>query len=93
MTRRQLLAVALAAALIAGCNRAAAPAAKTEAEPPTLDITSWTDKTELYMEHPPLVNGQTVRFAVHLTRLGDFSALNAGRPSIVMTPESGSVTG
>ena len=41
------------------------------------------------MEHPPLVAGQTVRFAVHLTQLADFSALNAGRPSIEMTPETG----
>jgi RND family efflux transporter MFP subunit len=54
-----------------------------------LNVTSWTDKTELYMEYPPLVTGQTVRFAVHLTKMGDFSALNAGRPSIQMTPESG----
>ena len=59
------------------------------AEPPTLDVTSWTEKTELFMEHPPLVAGQTVRFAVHLTQLADFSALNAGRPSIEMTPETG----
>ena len=46
-------------------------------------------QTELFMEYPPLVAGQTVRFAVHLTRLADFSALNAGRPSIEMTPERG----
>jgi RND family efflux transporter MFP subunit len=59
------------------------------AEPPTLDVTSWTDKSELFMEYPPLVAGQTVRFAVHLTRLGDFSALNAGRPRIEMTPDTG----
>lgn len=58
-------------------------------EVPSLDVTSWTDKTELYMEYPPLVSGQTVRFAVHLTRLNDFSALNAGRPSVEMTPEIG----
>jgi hypothetical protein len=72
---------------LVGCrNSADAPAI---AEPPTLDVTSWTDKTELFMEHPPLVSGQQVRFAVHLTRLDDFSALNAGRPSIEMTPETG----
>jgi RND family efflux transporter MFP subunit len=41
------------------------------------------------MEYPPLVASQTVRFAVHLTRLADFEALNAGRPSIEMSPESG----
>ena len=40
------------------------------------------------MEHPPLVAGHTIRFAVHLTKLADFQALNAGRPSIEMSPES-----
>jgi membrane fusion protein, heavy metal efflux system len=58
-------------------------------EVPSLDVTSWTDKTELFMEYPPMVAGETVRFAVHLTRLNDFRALNAGRPTIEMTPESG----
>ena len=70
----------------AACN-AGRPAGGRK--PPTLDVTSWTDKTELFMEYPPLVAGQTVRFAVHLTQLADFSALNAGGPSIEMTPESG----
>src|SRR5678816_2764508 len=50
---------------------------------------NWTDKSELYMEYPPLVTGETVRFAVHLTKMADFSALNAGHPSIEMTPETG----
>jgi cobalt-zinc-cadmium efflux system membrane fusion protein len=72
--------------VLPACRRQSQPA---KAESPTLDVTSWTDKTELFMEYPPLVAGQTVRFAVHLTRLADFSALNAGRPSIEMTPESG----
>jgi RND family efflux transporter MFP subunit len=54
-----------------------------------LNVTSWTQLTELYMEHPPLVAGKTIRFAVHLTRLADFQALNTGRPSIEMSPESG----
>ena len=59
---------------------------------PTLDVTSWTDTSELFMEYPPLVEGKTVRFAVHLTKLADFSALNSGRPSIEMTPEAGGST-
>ena len=74
---------------LAACSRGAVPATQQEPEVPTLDVTSWTDKTELFMEHPPLVAGQTVRFAVHLTRLADFSALDAGRPSIELTPEAG----
>jgi membrane fusion protein, heavy metal efflux system len=89
MQRPHLLMALVAVALVAGCNRAAAPAAEDAAELPTLDVTSWTDKTELFMEHPPFVAGETVRFAVHLTKLNDFSALNAGRPSIEMTPEAG----
>ena len=89
------LSCGLAAGLVAGtltmaCNRE--PATASEPEVPTLAITNWTDKSELFMEHPPFVAGQTVRFAVHLTRLSDFSALNAGRPHIEMTPESGGST-
>jgi len=75
------------AGLLTACSRTTAPSPATE--PPTLDVTSWTDRSELFMEYPPLVAGGTIRFAVHLTRLADFSALNAGRPSIEMTPESG----
>src|SRR6185295_8972562 len=76
----------LNSAFLAACSRQPAP---VPPEPPSLNVTSWTDKTELYMEYPPLVTGETVRFAVHLTKMGDFSALNAGRPSIQMTPDSG----
>ncbi|HUR56964.1 MAG TPA: hypothetical protein VM029_04610, partial [Opitutaceae bacterium] len=56
---------------------------------PTLDATSWTGKSELFMEYPPLVTGQSARFAVHLTKLDDFKALNAGKPSVTFTPEAG----
>ena len=76
--------------LCAACSRQPAPV--PEADVPTLDVTSWTDGSELFMEYPPLVTGETVRFAVHLTRLADFSALNAGRPRIEMTPAGGGAT-
>ena len=82
--------LATAVALGAACRRdAATPGQAAAGEAPTLDVTSWTEQSELYMEHPPLVAGETVRFAVHLTRLSDFQALNAGRPSIEMTPDAG----
>ncbi len=70
-----------------GAEVRSAPAPAAEA--PTLDVTSWTDKTELFMEYPPLVAGQEALFAVHLTRLSDFSAMTAGRPRLEFTPESG----
>src|SRR5688572_29920415 len=75
------------AALAAGCGRGAD--VPEEAELPTLDITHWTDTTELFMEYPPLVAGQTALYAVHLTRLSDFSAMTEGRPRIEFTPAAG----
>ena len=86
MKNRMFAFCILHLALSGACTREPQQA---KPEIPSLDVTSWTDKTELFMEYPPMVAGETVRFAVHLTRLNDFSALNAGRPSIEMTPESG----
>ena len=63
-----LIAITLAASV--ACTPQAKPA---EAETPTLDVTDWTDKTELFMEYPPLVAGKTALFAVHLTHMHDFS--------------------
>lgn len=89
MTRRCSLVIAFVLPVVLGiaCRRTGTPAEK--AEPPTLNVTHWTDKTELYMEYPPLVAAQPARFAVHLTKLDDFTALNAGRPRVELTPERG----
>jgi cobalt-zinc-cadmium efflux system membrane fusion protein len=82
-TRGAVVAVTI---LTAACaRRSEAP----KAEPATLNVTHWTAATELYMEYPPLVAGQAARFAVHLTRLADFQALNAGTPSLEFAAESG----
>src|SRR5829696_6556085 len=90
MRSRHICAVVMIAAVAtaAACRKGAEPATG-EPETPTLDVTSWTGKTELFMEYPPLVTGQSARFAVHLTRLDDFKALNAGKPSVTFTPEAG----
>ena len=87
MTRTMTVAlVVVLVSAVPACRRPA-PAAAPEA--PTLDVTHWTDKTELFMEYPPLAAGQTALFAVHLTRLSDFSAMTTGRPRIEFTPEGG----
>ena len=64
MTTKARLPVALILSLFgAACTRSGdAP----KAEPVALNVTHWTEKTELYMEYPPLVAGQSARFAVHL---------------------------
>lgn len=88
--RTNVLSVVLLAAFgLTGCARQGAPLEGAGAGLPTLDVTRWTDKTELFMEYPPLVAGQAALYAVHLTRLSDFSAMTAGRPRLEFTPESG----
>ena len=81
-----ITAALCAALLMPACGQRTEPAA---AEPASLNITNWTDKTELFMEYPPLVAGQTALFAVHLTTLDDFKPLTAGRPRIEFTPAGG----
>lgn len=89
MTRPDLLVIPflVTATLAVACQRTGTPA--VQAEPPMLNLTHWTDTTELYMEYPPLVAAQPARFAVHVTKLDDFTALNAGRPRVEFTPERG----
>jgi RND family efflux transporter MFP subunit len=85
--RRLWMSVALAIALT-GCRQGTSESGATE-EWPTLDVTHWTDKTELFMEYPVLVTGRTSLFAVHLTRLNDFTPVDQGRARVEFTPESG----
>jgi RND family efflux transporter MFP subunit len=80
-----LVAIAFAAS-VAACRSQPKP---PEAETPTLDVTDWTDKTELFMEYPPLVAGRTSLFAVHLTQMHDFKPVTAGQAKVEFTPEGG----
>jgi RND family efflux transporter MFP subunit len=84
-----ICAAALSAITLTACSREGAPAEGAGSELPTFDVTHWTDKTELFMEYPPLVAGTSALFAVHLTTLADFKAVTAGRASIEFTPEAG----
>jgi RND family efflux transporter MFP subunit len=76
--------------LLAACNEAP-PAAEAQAaaEPEAVAVTDWTERTELFMEYPPLVAGQQARFAVHLTNLRDFRPLTAGRVTVELRPDAG----
>src|SRR6056297_4266901 len=52
-------------------------------------ITQWTDKTELFMEYPELIVGQEATFAVHLTRLSDFSPISDSEVEFVFSSARG----
>ena len=81
--------VLVATLLTSGVAACARPVDPPKAEVAALNVTDWTDRSELYMEYPPLAAGQTALFAVHLTKLDDFQALTAGSPSIEFVPEQG----
>ncbi len=55
---------------------------------PGLVFTLWDAETELFVEFPALVVGEESRFAAHLTRLSDYSAVHEG----TMTAELGDQT-
>src|SRR6266498_2714088 len=86
-TRIRMVAAALA--VIASASACRSQAKPPEAQTPTLDVTDWTDETELFMEYPPLVAGHTALFAVHLTQMADFKPVTAGQAKVEFTPETG----
>ena len=82
---RKVSIVLLIALITAGCNRHndKAVAEKTgEPEPHPESITNWTTKSELFVEYPPLIAGQTSRFAIHLTRLDSFKPISRARVEV-----------
>jgi RND family efflux transporter MFP subunit len=91
-TRLLVFAWLIGALGLAGCSSQRNASREAEAELPTLDVTHWTDKTELFMEYPALVANQKALFAVHLTRLADFKPIAEGRARVEFTPESGGET-
>lgn len=50
-----------------------------------LAIAIWTEKSELYMEYPPIEVGKEVSFHVHLTDLEKFKPITSGKLKIVFT--------
>src|SRR6266536_6542729 len=89
-TRIRMVAATLA--LIASVNACRSQTKPPEAQTSTLDVTDWTEKTELFMEYPPLVAGKNALFAVHLTQMTDFKPVAAGQAKVEFTPETGQAT-
>lgn len=80
--------------LLAGCGSQPETnvAAKSEApERRTENTTLWSDKTELYLEYPELVQGEDSRFAIHLTQLSDFKPVPEGRSEVRLTYADGAI--
>ncbi|MBK9379671.1 MAG: hypothetical protein IPM86_16310 [Saprospiraceae bacterium] len=63
----------------------------TENKPEALVYTIYTEKTELFLEHKPLIAGQECRFAAHFTALGElFTAVDEGTITLTLSGPNGS---
>ena len=71
--------------LLNACEKPAPPAA-VEEKVEVVSATNWTQKTELFVEYPPLAVGQISRFAIHLTRLDNFKAMRQGTVQVRLGP-------
>lgn len=56
-----------------------------------VEVTQWSDRSELFLEYPELQVGSDSRFAVHLTDLASFRPLEAGRVAIELDHGDGTV--
>jgi membrane fusion protein, heavy metal efflux system len=61
----------------------------SEQEVPTIAITQWTDKMEIFMEYETPVKSNAIKFIVHLTKLTDFKAITAGELILTFIHENG----
>ena len=86
---KSMTCVAMVMVLASACDRQTGAPATADAELEPLSVTRWTGKTELFAEYPPLVVGQTSRFAIDLTRLDSFKALTEGHVEVRLTGGSG----
>lgn len=50
-----------------------------ESEIPSVSVTQWTEKMELFMEYPVPVESESGKFIIHLTTLDDFEPVREGK--------------
>lgn len=82
---KTLVLATLLALLLAACGdkQTAAPTADSHEEAGE-KLTHFSDKTELFVEFPPLVAGQTATFVAHFTQLANFKPLAQGKLTVVL---------
>jgi len=94
---KTLIALLVAALFVAACDKI--PHGHDHDKKPTAEqgghghdhapgaekLTNFTEHTELFVEFPRLVAGESSAFAVHLTTLVDFRALAAGKVSVILS--------
>jgi cobalt-zinc-cadmium efflux system membrane fusion protein len=74
----------LALLVLPACDAGRAAPASGQEEPPLLRITAWTDRFEVFLEHPPLVAGAPTSLAFHVTDLKTFGPRRTGTAVLVV---------
>lgn len=79
--------------LLSGCSQPSQETATAQSAPAPHNaaVTHWTDKSELFMEYPPLVSGTPGRWAVHLTDLRTFQPVAEGRVTVQLKSDESRV--
>lgn len=79
--------------LLAGCSSATPAAddhhAANGTEPARTSATHYSDGTEMFVEYPVLVAGQSARFAAHMSWIDNFKAVNEGRLAVELIGADG----
>jgi RND family efflux transporter MFP subunit len=71
---------ALALILVWGCDHGNDPHGPDDKEKPrTSQVTVWSDRFEIFVEHPPIIAGTPVTPAIHVTDLRTFEPRREGR--------------
>ena len=87
---KKVSVVALACLMLGFC-RGGADRSSAAGEAGAKSVTQWTEKTELFLEYPPLVAGAVSRFSVHLTELDGFKPLTEGRLVVKLRSSDGTI--
>lgn len=75
--------------LLGDTRPAVAQEAGQQEEPPTVAVTLWTDKMELFMEHPMLAVNDSGKFIIHLTILDGFQPIREGSVRLEFRNQAG----
>jgi RND family efflux transporter MFP subunit len=81
------------ALLLCSCAAESGPAAEDDhAHGGGTAVTIWTDQSELFFEYPPLIAGlQSAPWAIHVTRMDDFSPVTEGSLTLAFRDQEGTV--
>jgi RND family efflux transporter MFP subunit len=87
-----LLTLLLLAFLVVGCGGSEEVTPEDDHVHGGTAITRWTEETELFFEYPPMIAGtQSEPWAIHVTRLSDFSPVTEGTLTLAFRGTDGTV--